>query len=307
MAKSTQVQEVTRALANRGKLAMKGVAAVAATAIAQTAVLAGTYASPPDAHGPREGSVVYCTSSDVQDTAPMRARRKGRLDEAPQSCSVFVLGDSLVTGVGCNASDIGPTMPKRIAESLAQQLRTDVRWHAAGQTGATVAEIREHCLPKLREHVQNGNRVDAVLFFCGVNDFKRLINPWSGASPRKFREELEHVAHEIHAIAGPCYIAFPQLPIECVDRFWGPLGVLVRYVARLWDEQKRAVVASIGSNALFVEKPQLKGLGAFKFTSAADGVHPSSEGYNLWGEWCGTFLAPYLSKSLHTPTKAAES
>ena len=309
--------EVGSALARRGRLVVKGVAAVAATFIGQTAILAATYSSPPDAKGPTAGTVQYLDSSSPSDNAGQscnaghpglsaltgmattRHDNSASPSKRPPEVALLILGDSLVTGVGCDMHEAGgtegPSMPKRLAESLAQQLRRDVSWKAVGQTGATVAQIREHCVPQLREHVNLGKRVDAVLFFCGVNDFKRLLNPQSGASASNFKQELEQTVWEIREILGPeCYIAFPQLPIEAVDRFYGPLGVAVRYISNIWDEQKREVAHSLGDRGIFIDKPQLKGLGAFKFTSAADGVHPSSQGYSVWGEHCGSVLAPYM-------------
>lgn len=55
--------------------------------------------------------------------------------------NILFVGDSLVTGVGCDA-DSGPTMPRACAEFLSRALRVDVKWTAIGKTGADVAGVR---------------------------------------------------------------------------------------------------------------------------------------------------------------------
>lgn len=266
----------------QSRLAVKGAALFAGTVIAQTAILAASYRTPAAAKGPTRGEVTWERDQDHQAYSGQRDRK------------VFVVGDSLVTGVGCEEATMGPVLPKRLSEALASQLQGRVSYEAVGKTGATVAEIRKGCLSTLREYVEGGGKVDLVVFFCGVNDFKRLAAPWRGsASAKAFRRELEETAEEIRGIVGPsCLIVFPQLPIEAVDRFWGPLGVAVRYIARTFDEQKRAVAEAHGGPAFFIEKPRLRG--APRWTSI-DGVHPNDLGYSAWGEHIACLLSPRLS------------
>ena len=79
------------------------------------------------------------------------------------------MGDSVVKGVGCRRVGEGPTLPRHVAEVVAEQLGAEVGWRALGETGADIPMLREQFIPLLRREVercaQSGERVDAVEAF----------------------------------------------------------------------------------------------------------------------------------------------
>jgi hypothetical protein len=76
---------------------------------------------------------------------------------------VIVLGDSLVTGVGCSVASAarGPVLPRIIAERLASLLGVDVEWIALGVCGADVDTIRREVLPELERKVTRLRRLSS--------------------------------------------------------------------------------------------------------------------------------------------------
>jgi len=164
--------------------------------------------------------------------------------------NILFVGDSLVTGVGCDA-DSGPTMPRACAEFLSRALRVDVKWTAIGKTGADVAGLKEKLLPAVGSAVkqaqEGGDRIDLVVVVCGLNDFKRAYQG-VGRTASSFRATLSEFVAAIHLETGvECTVVLPALPVHLAPVFAGDMPgpyaarLLLANVAALWDEQKVAL------------------------------------------------------------------
>ena len=124
---------------------------------------------PPDASGPTAG-----VARAGQSPPPTR-HTHGK----PSRKTIVFMGDSVVKGVGCRRVGEGPTLPRHVAEVVAEQLGVEVGWRALGETGADIPMLREQFIPLLRREVercaQSGERVDAVVVLCGLNDMKECF------------------------------------------------------------------------------------------------------------------------------------
>ena len=90
-------------------------------------------------------STVATKTSEMSDDDGDRSGRKRR-----PLRRVVVVGDSLVTGVGCRMDRCdGPTLPRRLGEALADAIGADVEWVAVGAKGADLAAIRRDVIPSL--------------------------------------------------------------------------------------------------------------------------------------------------------------
>ena len=136
-------------------------AAISSCGAAQSAPASATAS----AHEPAVGAAEHGPADAARDR-PLGRRR-----------NILVVGDSLVTGVGCSQDDTsGPALPRAVAEILAQQLRADVAWTAIGETGIDATDLRRELLPALVREVRgacaSGQPFDVVVVICGLNDFK---------------------------------------------------------------------------------------------------------------------------------------
>ena len=192
---------------------------------------------PPDASGPTAG-----VARAGQPPPP-----KGRTHGEPSRKNIVFMGDSVVKGVGCRRVGEGPTLPRHVAEVVAEQLGAEVGWRALGETGADIRMLREQFIPLLRREVercaQSGERVDAVVVVCGLNDIKECFlyaNP--RRHPGSFRRSLQELVDTIHEVAGQqCAVLLPACPIDSsprFNRFW-PLSTLVAQSSAAWERQKR--------------------------------------------------------------------
>ena len=111
--------------------ALGGTAGVVACQVAYVRL---SFQLPPDATGPTSGTA---------SAAALRSSGTRR--------NIIFLGDSLVTGVGCDAeAGEGPTLPRRVAELLSGRLGVDVGWLALGETGADVGTLTERLMPQVQ-------------------------------------------------------------------------------------------------------------------------------------------------------------
>ena len=124
---------------------------------------------PPDASGPTAGVARAGLPPPPTWHTHGKPRRK----------NIVFMGDSVVKGVGCRRVGEGPTLPRHVAEVVAEQLGAEVGWRALGETGADIRMLREQFIPLLRREVercaQSGERVDAVVVVCGLNDIKECF------------------------------------------------------------------------------------------------------------------------------------
>lgn len=242
---------------------------------------------PPEATGPTAG---VC-SSDGRSAGALPAKH------------IIFLGDSLVTGVGCNAElREGPTLPRHVAQVVAHQLQQDVGWTAIGSTGAAAVEgarfgnIQKELFPALQREVQArqsvGRRVDAVVIMCGLNDIKECFL-WAQPSkhPGAFRRGLENLVLTIREEAGvECAVFVPMFPMLAAPRFnrvW-PLSECVRHISRLWEEQKQSLPTALRERCGASDRPAVIPVEAPatvpEHLFCADGMHPNDDGYRYWGD-----------------------
>lgn len=205
-------------------------AAVAVGAVAVEAIyVRRSFKLPPDPS---------CKHSGVEEpvaaaTHPMPALRR----------HIVLLGDSLVTGVGCSdhASVAGPVLPRSVASVLAEGLGQNVSWSLLGETGADVTMLRDSYLPAFEREVERvretGGRVDAVVVVCGLNDVKKccLHLQLHTRHPANFGSDLTRLLVSIREIAGhQCTVLVPEEPIADNPRFsqFWPLSSCMRGAVR---------------------------------------------------------------------------
>ena len=218
---------------------------------------------PPDATGPTAG-----VARGTRRPPPLTWHTHGKRSRK----NIVFMGDSVVKGVGCRREvGEGPTLPRHVAEVISEQLGVEVAWSALGETGADIPMLREQFIPLLRREVErcaaSGERVDAVVVLCGLNDIKECflyVNPWR--HPGCFRRSLHELVDTIHEVAGhQCAVLLPACPIDSsprFNRFW-PLSMLVAQSSAAWERQKRLLAeeaeaepqAHRRSRVSFLEKP----------------------------------------------------
>lgn len=195
------------------------------------------------------------------------ATRQGYEKETDQKkvakkIKLLILGDSLVAGVGCDASShpSSPVLPTILARMLSISLKADIEWKAVGIIGATVRDLRTLALPDLKNDffspsgdiLIRGNEAETeylVVVICGLNDWKSVFENFPyGYGPDGFRRELKGLIDDLTAgVKQKCHVYLPALPCSCGDtdpnyifRRW-PLSFLVNVFMYLWDNQKQAI------------------------------------------------------------------
>lgn len=233
---------------------------------------------PPDASGPTSGVAI-----------PGDAGALGQRERR----NIIFLGDSLVTGVGCDAeAGEGPTLPRRVAELLSSRLGADVGWLALGETGADIGTLSERLMPSLQSEVERcgrvGQRVDAVVIVCGLNDMKAcFLFCQPHLNPLAFASNLRGVVQSVVAAAGDdCAVLLPGVCVEGVPRFrpFWPLSAFIAGAASLWEERKRTVARELSAVGARVAFSEGRGLPLTDVHFSRDGMHPNDHGYACWAD-----------------------
>ena len=225
------------------RLAGAAVAAPVALCASQMFYARAKFVLAPDASGPLSGVAEADTPQSFFSWLRAPAARRRR--------NIVFMGDSIVTGVGCSAEasrDLGPILPRRVAQIVAQQLGEDVGWRALGETGADVNIMRQQLLPSLQEAAAGardaGQSIDAVVILTGLNDIKECFlfaKPLSH-HPHAFGRNLAALLGSICDAAGePVAVLVAGTPFDAVPRFttmW-PLSVAIRWTVSVWEDQKR--------------------------------------------------------------------
>jgi len=284
-----------RCLLARGRIVLKGAAyagcGLTGLVASQACYVKVNFTLPPDATGPTAGVVTAHGTRQHADSG-LSGRK-----------NIVFMGDSVVKGVGCRREvGEGPTLPRHVAKVVSEQLGIEVAWSAFGETGADIPMLREQFIPLLRREVErcteSGERVDAVVVLCGLNDIKECflyVNP--RRHPACFRQSLHELVDAIHEVAGQqCTVLLPAMPIDSsprFNRFW-PLSMLVARSSAAWERQKQLLAEQADNDpqahrrplVSFLKKPSAVPAEYF----SEDGFHPNDVGYAAWGEYIAQHL-----------------
>lgn len=204
------------------------------------------------------------------------ARRVPMLEDAPlelggpvgegtrPALRVLWLGDSTAAGVG--ASTAATALPTLVAEGLGRPIELSV----SARSGATLADVVDHQLP-----VAAALEPEVVFVSVGANDVTHLTS--RADFDRQYRRLVAGLPSgaEVVLLGVPDMGAVPRLaqPLRAITGWRGrSLDQVVRRVAR--DTEHVYVDIAGEAGPAFRSDPERY--------FAADGYHPSDEGYRRW-------------------------
>jgi lysophospholipase L1-like esterase len=216
----------------------------------------------PEPKGQRHG-VIAAPEGAQADAEPLR---------------LLAIGDSTATGVGADRLDDGLVVQTAIR--LAPLQRRAVAWRIIGLEGSTAAQVLERFLPEVDE-----GPWDAILLLVGANDALQLVGrrPFARAVRGLLAGLRERLASGgvIGVTGTPQIDTFVWLP--------QPIRSLMGGHARTLDDVQQRIAAEqpgvIHLPTPAIVEPQ---------QHAADGFHPSADGYRLWAG----VVAPRISQAL---------
>ncbi|CAE7227591.1 mcfN [Symbiodinium natans] len=215
---------------------------------------------------------------------------------------VLFLGDSLVSGVGGQASatetPAPAALPRHVAAHLAEHMG-EVRWASVGITGADVEHLAREGLPRLRlraaevvsslVHSSCSTPRLVVVLVVGANDLRGLR-----LSYRLRLRQLVHAMSALHVdVEGIFLPAVALADAPMLQRY--PLRLFLAPLCFLWEREKQKAISWChGAEVLPFPTPP-EGTEADAFFSA-DRMHPSPVGY----EWWAKALAEQIRSRLET-------
>lgn len=189
----------------------------------------------------------------------------GIFDGEGEPWRLMVIGESTVAGVGVEQQTEG--LAAGVAKAFAVQTGRPAHWRAHGRNGARIRDVRRDLLP------DDLQQADMVLIGIGVNDTTGF------SSQRHWREQLRHLVADIRrqTQAPIGFLALP--PMHHFTALPQPLRSVIGHRAGLMDHNLRRALAG------------LPGCRVLDYASdmhprylAADGYHPSADGYAAIGE-----------------------
>ena len=189
----------------------------------------------------------------------------GIFDGEGEPWRLVVIGESTVAGVGVAQQAEG--LAAGVAKAFAGQTGRPAHGRAHGRNGARIRDVRRDLLP------DNLQQADMVLIGIGVNDTTGF------SSQRHWREQLRHLVADIRrqTQAPIGFLALP--PMHHFTALPQPLRSVIGHRAGLMDHNLRRALAG------------LPGCRVLDYASdmhprylAADGYHPSADGYAAIGE-----------------------
>jgi lysophospholipase L1-like esterase len=201
--------------------------------------------------------------------------RRGESQVGPSlsTLALAIVGESTAVGVG--ADTLNEALPGHLGRALAMQTGTNVTWHVMGGNGMTVECVLSS--------VSRDHRYDAAVVLLGVNDVFRLtpIKVWL-MNLRLLAKKLEQQGcPRIVFSAVPPVGQFPALP--------QPLRTALGARAALLDHHLEQLARELpGAAHCKVRFPTDRAY------IAADGVHPSNEGYRHWAQQLAATISARL-------------
>lgn len=179
---------------------------------------------------------------------------------------MLAIGDSIIAGVG--ARHLSRALVGQTAAALADTLNCRVSWQAIGTSGYNSEKILKRLVPQLPQ-----GEFDYMIVSVGVNDITglRSLSSWRRNLRQLLIELSVHSPGAVIAVAGiPPLGGFPLLP--------QPLRAASGMRGHTFDLAGREVVSSfqhaVHVPVEFEPRPE---------NFAADGFHPSEEGYRDFG------------------------
>lgn len=189
---------------------------------------------------------------------------------------LLLIGESTVAGVGVQGFD--QSLASCLAAALARRLERPVHWRAYGENGITADQACECLLPQALDE-----SADLALLVFGVNDTTHLT------SAARWRQALARMAADLSA-QGAC-VAFSAVPpLQHFAALPWLLRQLLGWRASLLDDELQALTRRVGALHCALDLP---------FEAhylAADGYHPSAQGYRVWADGLAARLSPLLQR-----------
>ena len=256
---------------------------------------------PPDASGPTSGVACAAQAGVASTSAALWPQRQQQ--SPPRRRNIIFLGDSLVTGVGCDHEvGEGPTLPRAVAHELSLKLGVDVSWLALGETGADILSLSSRLMPSLKREVERcraaGEQVDAVVIVCGLNDMKScFLFCQPHLNPVAFANNLRQVVGAVRELTGDgCAVLLPGVSVDGIPRFepFWPLSAFISGVAQMWETRKESVALEMAEKGARVAFATGEGVRFDASHFCRDGMHPNDEGYTFWAALLAEDLARVL-------------
>jgi lysophospholipase L1-like esterase len=178
---------------------------------------------------------------------------------------LLVFGESTVDGVG--AADHEEALTGQLAAAVAAVTGRQVRWRAAGRTGADARLLRERLLDRA-----TAEPADVVVIALGVNDTLALH------SPGRYRRDLLRLVIALRRRLGPVPIVLAGVPpMERFPVLPQPLRAVLGLRAHALDAAAAALAVLPGVRHAPMPLDEIPP-DAF----AADGFHPGPTAYRIW-------------------------
>ncbi|WP_030165605.1 SGNH/GDSL hydrolase family protein [Spirillospora albida] len=215
---------------------------------------------------------------DTPRLEPASGDEQGVTGGTDPEFTVVVIGESTAVGVG--AAEHAEALPGYIAEELAERLHRCVGWAVGGESGASARRVARKIVPALDPPFP-----DLVVATVGINDLTRMrrLPQWA--------DDVTHLIATLHlrypramvVIAGmPPVHRFPAIP--------QPLRSVLGARARTMDRITREVARANGA----VHVPMDEEMARDRRLFAADGFHPSADGYRAWAKDLAEAVPPRM-------------
>lgn len=177
---------------------------------------------------------------------------------------LLVIGDS--TAVGTGASEPAKSVPGQLAARF-----PDLAIDNLARNGARFEDVEAQL------DTAQAKRYDAILIMAGGNDVLRLTREAT------LRNDIDRVALRAKSMA-PLVVIMPSGNVGSAPFFLPPLSWLMTSRSQVLHAVVREEAAMRGLAYVNLYKPKADDPFAQEPTrfNAADGLHPSDEGYSLW-------------------------